>query len=378
MIIEAFLHWKKKAGTRERARAASALARAYLESQFTAEDQKAAEAVIITMVDDPAPQVRLALAEALSFGIEAPRAAVLALAHDQIEVASRIIPFSPVPEDSDLIDLLADGDPARQRLIAMRHGIPVSVSAALIEIGNSLAIADLLDNASASIATVSLRRAAERFGHIGLIRRKLLQRCTLPSDVRHVLMMEVSHALSRSGFVSRVVGIERIRRVADEACQQATLHLASSGSAQELPALIAHIRMAGRLTPGFLFHALCAGHIDVFAALIAHLARLDGGHVRSLLVDGRYAAMVALYRKVGIGERLCPVFVSATLLWRNAMSRGLTLTPQIVARKLMEEFCDPHSCDPAVADLMDILRQHDHDHARVAARDLVNTLMQAA
>ena len=76
--------------------------------------------------------------------------------------------------------------------------------------------------------------------------------------------------------------------------------------------------MAGRLTPAFLMHALCAGNVDFFAASMVSLSGVADGRVQGILVEGRESSMRALYRESGLAANLVPLFISATLMWRQA------------------------------------------------------------
>ena len=66
MIVAAFLRWVETAKAGDRARAANALARAFLRSAMAPQERRAAHVALIYLLDDPSPRVRLALAEATS------------------------------------------------------------------------------------------------------------------------------------------------------------------------------------------------------------------------------------------------------------------------------------------------------------------------
>ena len=70
MIINAFLRWAETARAGDRAQAAHALARAYSRSRIAPDDRNAAEMAMIFLLDDPAPRVRLALADGRAHEIE--------------------------------------------------------------------------------------------------------------------------------------------------------------------------------------------------------------------------------------------------------------------------------------------------------------------
>ncbi len=91
MIVRNFLQWVRTAPASERAEATSALARAYLYSDLSADDLAAAEGAMLMLLDDPSPLVRRALADALAADQSAPPAIVIALAADQPQIAAPVL-----------------------------------------------------------------------------------------------------------------------------------------------------------------------------------------------------------------------------------------------------------------------------------------------
>jgi uncharacterized protein (DUF2336 family) len=146
MIVRQFLHWLRTAPPGERAEATSALARAYLYSDLSDSDRAAAEGAMIMLLDDPSPLVRQALASAFAASEEAPPTIVHALAGDQPDVASPLLERSPLFLDTDLVDAVATGDPARQVAVAGRPGLPGAVSAAIAEVGCAESCLVMLEN----------------------------------------------------------------------------------------------------------------------------------------------------------------------------------------------------------------------------------------
>ena len=83
LIVAAFLRWVETAKTQERARAANALARAYLKSDMAPEERQSAQMAMTYLLDDPSPKVRLALAENLKSNPDVPREIALRLRTSQ-------------------------------------------------------------------------------------------------------------------------------------------------------------------------------------------------------------------------------------------------------------------------------------------------------
>lgn len=322
LIVHAFLRWIETARAADRAKAASVLARAYAKARIAPDDRRAAEMAMIFLLDDPAPKVRLALAEALASCADAPRAVILPLAEDQPEIAAHIILCSCLLTDADLVDLAAKGSDVTRMLIANRSHVSRVVSAALAEVGDVEDVLALLENEGAMLSRRSLARIAERLGHDADIRALLLDREDLPSDARHALVEKVGTALAGFSLIQAAVGTGRVERITREACDVATIGMVADVAPTEMPTLVEHLRVTGRLTPVFLMHALCTGRAEFFVAAIANLSGQEERRVRSILSDGREAAVRALYETTGLGVDISALFAEATMLWRREAKGG--------------------------------------------------------
>lgn len=377
MIIQSFLRWAETAKTSERARAANALGRAWLHSMMNDEEREAALMAMTWLLDDPSPKVRLALAEALADAEDVPRSLVLPLAHDQPQIACQIIARSPVLSEIDLIDLAGRGDSVTRVLIASRFIVSVPVCAAIAEVGDAAEIETMLDNPGAIVGRGSLRRITERFSDHSQIREMLLDREELPSDARHLLAVGVSEALGASDLVRQVVGERRLERIKREACEAATVVLAGNAPAGDMPLLIDYLRRDGRLTPAFLMQALCMGRLDFFIASMVNLSGMEDRRVRSIVTDGRFHAVRALFESAGLHREVSEVFVEATMLWRRAEGLDQGLFGGLAA-KLISGFRAAGRANGQAAELIDMVeRLHITEH-RQSARAYASFLALAA
>src|ERR1700730_12490141 len=109
MIVRQFLHWVRTAPAGERAEATGALARAFLYSDLSPEDRAAVEGAMITLIDDPSPLVRQALADTLAASPDAPHAVIHALASDQADISATELARSPLFIDAELVYFVATG-----------------------------------------------------------------------------------------------------------------------------------------------------------------------------------------------------------------------------------------------------------------------------
>ena len=368
MIIETFLRWADKAKSSERAKAANALARAWLHSEMDERERQAAFMALTWLLDDPSPHVRLALAEALADAADAPRSLILPLAEDQPDIACQIIARSPVLTEVDLVELAARGDAITRALIASRFIVSPPVCAAIAEIGGAAEIEALLTNPGAIVTRQSLRRISERLGHAAEIRDLLLTREELPADARHGLAVSISHALSESSLVRNAIGGTRLDLIRREACETTTIALAAQAPVADIAPLVEHLRRDGRLTPNFLLQALCTGRIDFFAAAIVSLSSLSDKRVRAIMADGRFHALRALYESAGLGRDISEIFVEATVQWRMA-SRGKAGMPfSGIAERLITKFRIGTKADSVADQLIDMIEKLQFAEQRQSAR----------
>ena len=288
MIVRQFLQWIRHAPPGERAEATSALARAYLYSDLSTDDIAAAEGAMIMLLDDPSPLVRRALADVFATSQKAPLVVVHALANDQPEIAMSILALSPLLQEADLIDLVATAQPSAQAAIASRAMLPRSLAAAIAEVGSAQACLALLENSDADIASFSIDRIVERFGHLAAIREPVMARPDLPMATRQALLSKLSQTLA--GFVAgrQWLGPEHAEDAAREACEKATVALAADTPYEEVGQLVQHLRQSGQLTAGMILRALLSGNVVLFEEALAELSGVPIDRVTSLYPRPEY------------------------------------------------------------------------------------------
>jgi uncharacterized protein (DUF2336 family) len=317
MIVRQFLQWLRHAPPGTRAEATSALARAYLYSDLGESDRAAAEGAMIMLLDDPSPLVRRALSEVFAGSDLAPPAIVHSLAMDQADVAGPVLERSPLLLDADLVDAVGTGDAARQTAIATRTNMPGAVSAALAEVGCAAACLSLLENPDAVVAGFSIDRIVERHGHLAPIRDALLLRGDLSPVARQALVAKLSRTLADFVASRRWLPADRAERVAKEACEKATVTLASEAGERHLGTLIGHLRESGQLTAGLVLRALLSGNVALFEESLVELTGIPVARVAGIVHDGRSGSFRALYDKAGLPAAAYPAFREAVEAMRE-------------------------------------------------------------
>lgn len=378
MIVAAFLRWVETARTQERVKAANALARAYLKSQMSPEERQAAQVAMTYLLDDPSPQVRLALAEVLAAEPRAPRGLMVSLSEDQPEIASTVILLSPVLTDADLVDIAGRGTVETRALVAARGTVSVGVAAALAEIGDACELEVLLENPGARLTPFTLRRIAERHGRNERIRALLLDRDDLSAGLRQLLVQFVAEALSGSSLVLAAIGSRRIERISREASDSATVAILSDVHGEELRHLTEQLRDGGRLTAAFLMHALCAGRTDFFAAAIESISGIEERRVRAILATGRMHAVRALLETSGLSREISSLFVDAIMEWRHLIQSPHGLELENIAHRLIARHRAHTDLSGAERALLDMVERLAIAEERRLARDYASGIALAA
>jgi len=336
VVIQHFLKWLETAKTQERADAAAALARAFVQRELKFDDRLAAEAALTLLLDDRSSRVRLALSETLSLSARAPTHIIAALAADQAEVAAPVLARSPLLSDAELIDRVALGCVKVQSLIASRPRLSRALSASIAEVGSVEACTALAGNEGADIASFSFRRMIERFGGNGALRESLSHNPNLPADCRHLLVEATGMALSTLPLVKALMGEERAGLIAKDACARASVTLIESVADEEHEALVEHLRLRGELTSAFLVRIVAHGKVDFFRVALAAIAGQDVDRVTALLARGRHSALAALFKRAGLSAITHAPILTALDIWRDVARGNRMAGPQEVSWSMLQ------------------------------------------
>ena len=377
MIVRQFLQWVRNAPAGERAEATSALARAYLYSELSADDAAAAEGAMLMLLDDPSPLVRRALADVLAASPGAPPAVVHALAGDQPQIAAPVLALSPLLVDADLVDAVATGCPSVQAAIASRAELPRAVSAAIAEVGTAEACLILIENTGADIAPFSIDRIVERFGHLAAIREPLLERDDLAAATRLTLVTKLSETLA--GFVTgrNWLDAEQARRVTREACEKATISLAAEAPDGDVRPLIRHLCESGQLTAGLILRALLSGNVAMFEEALAELADMPVMRVSGLIYSGGSSGLRALFDKAGLPASTYPAFKAAVEAMREGGFTGDAVGAVRLKRRMVERVLTSCERDEfgEMAPLITLLHRFATEAAREEARSFCDDVV---
>jgi uncharacterized protein (DUF2336 family) len=386
MIVRNFLQWAQKAPAAQRAEGAGALARAYLYSDMEQETRREAEIALTSLLDDPSPLVRGALAESFASAIDAPHAIVVALASDQSEIAATILSRSPVLSEAELIDFAVIADSFAQSAIALRARVPAALCAALAEIGSRETAISLAVNPGADLPEFAMRRLVERFGGDGEIREALLSRPFLPPVIRSELVNATTASLA--SFVVDCAWLSRARaeRLSRESRDKANVFIVADTAENEGPEalyeLVRHLRASGQLTTTLVLRALLTGNRDLLEATLVELSGMRPDKVAGLVADFRGPGFAALYARAGLPGNLLPAFHAALEAQCECAPEDIHIhwgNPQlsrVMIERVLSECEEINAGD--LDELLALLHRFEMEAAREEAREATVKLQRSA
>lgn len=438
MIIRDFLRWVETAPDGLRAEATSALARAWLYSDMEEGEHRAAEAALVFLLDDPAPEVRVAIAHGLGHDERAPRVIIAALVRDEPDIAAVVLRHSPVVREGELLIALAGGDEEQQCAVAGRSDLNSRVIEQICATASNAACQVLVANHEVDIPVESLLRLGTRFGDDLDLMHGLLRRPNLPLAARHMVLTnlvrcaqvgredargssasssqgaalqlvapveegETARSLPvigqslaiqsavRQGAGGQVMAIAARGNDTQKAVQpvdvrlvgeKVALHLSGDRSDEEVLTLVEYLRTSGQLTARLLLRALGAGNLRLFTAALSVLSERPLPWVRQALPRLRATALRALLRSCGLPPRCHEVCLAVVREYLKSKVDFSGTVPASDVRLVLE--CVLRSAGQealsagAVADVLQMLDHLSVEAARSEARQYIKATMEAA
>jgi len=373
VIVRSFLKWFENAPVEERIEAARGMTQAYVAGHLGSDSREDAEAALTLILDDPSMQVRRALAWELAACESAPRHIIVALAHDQPEVAALVLARSPLLREADLIDCAANGTVLTQTAIALRPLVPARVSAVLAATAEPAALISLLRNPGGEIAAASFAAMIERYPGEASLREALNERSDLPATVRHAVMRGVSADLM--AFAAGWMPPQKAERAIRETQEIATVGLAAE--ADDLGEMVDYLCRAGHLTPGLLLRSLLCGEVALFGAALTRLGGLNARRVAGMLTARNQGALSAACLKAGLPRTYLPAFLAAVSAVRD-MGTASGETPRLnrlVIQRVLVACLEQGEAE--MNQLLALLRRYDAQAAREDARLATAQIMLA-
>lgn len=164
------------------------------EASCSEQDRASFDRILVRLVATASSQARLFLSGHLSDRPHAPRAILLTLANDIVEVARPLLAQSPALSEDDLIDIARNRGPGHMSAIAERSDLPIRVTDILVLRGDDVVRRIVAANRSARLSDKSFARMSLQARTDTLIEARLIRRGDLPDLIVHFLIENGSPA----------------------------------------------------------------------------------------------------------------------------------------------------------------------------------------
>ncbi|RZI39461.1 DUF2336 domain-containing protein, partial [Herbaspirillum sp. HC18] len=154
-----------------------------------------------------------------------------------------------------LVILAAIGSAELLRRVPRRR-LALATMGTLALWGTASAALELIENPYAELAPFSWDRIVERHGHLAAIREAMLVLEGLPAATRYALVTKLSDTLAQFVVARNWPSADRAGRIASEARDRSTVHIAASAEGTDMEGLVRHLRATGHLTAGLILRTL--------------------------------------------------------------------------------------------------------------------------
>ncbi len=322
----------------------------FFQSEGTLSDRERALMgdILHKLVVDVERSLRKDLSERLAKRTDAPRELVLTLANDEFEVAHPVLSKSTVLHDSDLIEIVRHRTQQHQLCIAMRKDVSETVSAALVETGDTNVITTLLENGDASISNHTIEYLVAESKRVDSFQMPLVNRGDLPPDLAHKMYWWVSATLRQhiveNYNVDATVIDDTIEATVKDALERGD---GGGGGTSEAEELAARMAKRGQLSEEFMLKALRGTEVALFEACFAKATDVRLKLARRLLYEPGGEGLAMACKAAGFKRA---TFATIFELTRKAAAPGAPLDARELAR--VSEFYDHVKRDDATAVVM--------------------------
>jgi uncharacterized protein (DUF2336 family) len=299
LFAQRFLEQLQTGTAAERAEVVRFLGEIYGEAAPGTAMQTDLSIALVAVLDDPAPQVRAALAEAVAPCAHLPLTVLLGLSEDSPDIAAPVLQKNPSLSEAWLIDLVGSGLEAHRQAIAERCQIGVGLSAALAALSEAPVCCALLRNPGAHISHSALEAMVERHADDADLRTLLLRRADLPVSLRRALVEALTESLANHVVTNNLMPVHRAKRVFAEAEERALIEVSDHVRPDEMIDFAEQLQEDGAITVSMILRALIDGRNAFVEAMLAVLADMPLKRARALMLHGG-RGFGSLYRRSGL------------------------------------------------------------------------------
>lgn len=288
-------------------------------------ERKIANDILSFIAEDAASLVRRALAITLKNSPELPRDVAIKLAKDIDSIAVPVLNFSPVFEDSDLVEVLKSRAAAKIMAVAKRPKVSGSVVENIVRYGDSKALAQLAANDGAEITPDVARSMLEAYRDDDLIAQAFIRRRDLPIGIVEKLIAQISEEAALELTRRHAVPVELAIELANRARERATIDIIDqSTKTKDVALLTRRLEEEGRLTASLIIRAAGCGEMRFVEHALAVKAGISHAKAALMVHDGGPFSLKALCKHATISDNAARVLRAACAIYRDLELSGAT------------------------------------------------------
>lgn len=275
---------------------------AFTSGSFNFNESAIAADIFRLLLKDAEKSVRIKLAENLFQNVNAPHDVIFSLACDETDVAERVLQYSPILTDDDLIAII-EGTKEILSLcaIAKREKVSERLSDVLINTQQEAVLSDLFNNKGAEFSEAALAEAWGIISASNSLLEVLVKRGGLPFTIAEkifsVVSDELKHTISKEYKISEPV----MQKSSVDVREWELLgilpvwDIVHPDDDERIEDLVEQLYDTGRLTYSLVIRSLCMGFLNLFEASLARMADVPRSNARILLMGG-HEGFAAFYK----------------------------------------------------------------------------------
>ncbi len=305
---------------------ASAVSDLFAENSTVLSDSERAimNDILNQLVKDVEISVRLKLAHRLADVETVPRALMVELANDEIEIAAPVLSRSKVLQDIDLIEIVRHRSMEHQLAIAMRESVEATVSDALVETGNDRVVETLLRNRGAILQDKTLATIVDQSREHRNYQEPLLRREELSPELAKRMYRWVSAAI-RSSILERYdLNKDDFDDALESATGESVGEIEHNDTGKHADGVAETPRKIDEDTQNELVDALRKGEVTLFQMELQKVTGLRLPFLRAVMFEPGGERLAIICRAI----KMTPKFFSAIYRLLRAASLGATELPR--------------------------------------------------
>lgn len=259
--------------------------------------------VLTVLAKDIQEKVRAAVAKSVMNSSLLPRALACQLANDVESIALPLLQATTVLSDSDLIDVVKQGNLKKQLAIAKRTQVGSHVVQALLDVDRSEVTHAVVENNGSEITEEQYHTIIERAPDEPSLQTAIAKRIQLPVSVTARLIDLAAEGILDTLVTSQGIPSFLADQMVDCAREAMLAEQATDRPSDDSLTLFAsHLQSRGKLTESLLLRTMLEGYVPFFEAAFAALADVPLRNARKIMYYGGSEGLRKLFDRTKLSD----------------------------------------------------------------------------